>query len=189
MTDWPDWPDPDDNDALKRGEQPAAWPAAGDWPTGQKGKPKREARPPKEKVRPTWGRDFFDADKGKKQSKGDRGPRRPASDAPPVDRKALERQREEAEWAAKQRQAIAKASAREARAARKANKWRAAAEREIAKANQGYQKGGAAVSGDKAEPGGGCASGDGYGCIFASLPGWFILLLLAFLVLDILISG
>lgn len=192
MTDWPDWPDPENNDALKRGEQPPAWPDAGDRPAGQKGKPKREPRPPREKVPPTWGRGFFDADKGKgKRSggKGDGGRSRPAPTSPPVDKQSLKQQRSDARWAAKQQRAIAEANKRRANDARKAAAWQAAADREIAKVNQGYQKGGAAVSYDKPERGDAGESGGGCGCIFASLPGWFILLLLALLLLDILING
>lgn len=192
MTDWPDWPDPENNDALKRGEQAPARPDAGDWPTGQKGKPKREPRPPREKVPPTWGRGFFDADKGKgKRSggKGNGGRSRPAPTSPPVDKQSLKQQRSDARWAAKQQRAIAEANKRRANDARKAAAWQAAADREIARANanQKYQQASAAMSDAYGQSKQG--DGRGWGCIFVSLPGWCILLLLALLALDILING
>ena len=140
-----------------------------------------EQRPSKEKVLPTWGRAFFDEYEGKgKKHKGGGPGDQPAT----VDRQALRQQRDDAKWAARQQREIAKASKRQADDARKAAVWQERADREMARANQGYQQGGAAVSGDKAERGrGGC------GCVFASLPLWFVLLLLALLALDILING
>lgn len=179
-SDWPsEWPDPD---KIKKGEK-SAWDAPDDWPKGKKGKGgEREQRLPKEKVPATWGRAFFDEYEGRgKKHKGGRGG--------PVDKQALKQQRDDAKWAAKQQRAIAKANERRANDAGKAAAWQAAADREIAKVNQGYQKGGAAESYDKPERGDTGESGDGCGCIFASLPGWFILLLLALLALDILING
>lgn len=173
-SDWPsEWPDPD---KIKKGEK-SAWDAPDDWPKGKKGKgSEREQRLPKEKVPATWGRAFFDEYEGRgKKHKGGRGG--------PVDKQALKQQRDDAKWAAKQQRAIAKANEREARDARKAAVWQERADREIARANQGNRQGGAAVSGDKAE------LGDGCGCIFASVSGWIVLLLLALLLLDILING
>ncbi len=182
--DWPsEWPDPD---KIKKGEK-SAWDAPDDWPKGKKGKGgEREQRLPKEKVPATWGRAFFDEYEGRgKKHKGGRGG--------PVDKQALKQQRDDAKWAAKQQRAIAKANEREARDTRKAAVWQERADREIARANanQKYQQASAAMSDayGQSKQGDGRASGDGCGCIFTSVSGWFVLFLLALLLLDILINS
>lgn len=183
--DWPDnWPDPD---KIKRDEK-ATRPAPDDWLKGKKGKGRerreQDQRPPKEKVPPTWGRNFFAEYEGKgKKHKGGHGDR-----PTPVDRQALKQQLDDAEWAADQQQAIAKANQRQASAARKANEWQAAADREIAQVNRRYwQSDEQENTGSDAtdRQGGGCR----LGCSFVSLPGWIILLIILYLLADIWMNG
>lgn len=188
-SDWPsDWPDPDKIKRGEKGEKPAWETDPGDWPKGKKGRGgkggEREQRPSKEKVPPTWGRDFFDeyGGKGEKHKGG------PGGQPAPVDKQALKQECDDAKWAAKQQRQIVKANERRANDARKAAAWQERADREIANvnANQNYQpQGGASASYGKAKRG----DGGGCGCIFASVPLWFILLLLTLLALDIWISG
>lgn len=185
-SDWPsEWPDPD---KIKKGEK-SAWDAPDDWPKGKKGKAasgsnncqKRKCR------RRGAGPSLMSTKAGVRSTKA------AAAAAAPVDKQALKQQRNDAKWAAKQQRAIAKANEREARDARKAAVWQERADREIARANanQKYQQASAAMSDayGQSKQGDGCASGDGCGCIFTSVSGWFVLFLLALLLLDILINS
>jgi hypothetical protein len=193
MSNWPDeFPDPEEIKRIKR-EQQASWPAPGDMPKAAK--PGKGQRPPKEKLRPTWG---VPASTGKGEGKpgdGRRGRKTAAPEYAPVDNKAaLKRAAEDAAWAARQQKEIAKANkqqARDARAAardaRKAREWQASAEREIESANRGRR--GGVVYAVEPEAGGGRRPGCGCLGTFAWLPAWVALLALLLLLADIWINS
>ena len=185
MSDWPDeFLDPDE---IKRLKQAQASPAPSDMPKAAK-----QGKPPKERVLPTWGVPM--SGKGKPSKNWTAAP-----EYQPVDKAALRRQREDAEWAAAQQKEIARAGKRRARDAkaavgnaRKATRWQEAADREIAQANRGNggPRGGASYFAEATAggaPGGGCAPRGG--CILAVLPTWLVLVILILLLAGIWASG